>query len=264
MNAEIQVGPIHCKIRVGLDSFAAHSYVRKDIVEQVGIPVLESIPMEFNLVSNDGANSSIKVNAVVKADKICSPLPPIELGSEELACLYKYDLPSESPGTEVMVDVLLGADYCWQLIEHANHIPGTNLVVLETKFGPVLTGACKNHGEEYSFSKCMLVTTPGTRYGSMEHLNPGLDALDHMMEKFWTLESVGIVDKGLVHTEEDRLALDLFEKSLKRCDDGHYEVGLPFKKDRVRLENKYINGCWSPQKNVSISAWSLKFNTAKP
>ncbi|XP_059096805.1 uncharacterized protein LOC131891295 [Tigriopus californicus] len=230
MNAEIQVGPIRCKIRVGLDSFAAHSYVRKNIVEQVGIPVLESIPMEvhglggtvskgkadvvqFDLVSNDGANSSIKVNAVVKADKICSPLPPIDLGSEELACLYKYDLPSESPGSEVIADVLLGADYCWRVQK-----PRGGIFVLEV------------HAGHY----------PGAEIWFNGTLNPGLDALDHMMEKFWTLESVGIMDKGLVHTEEDQLALDLFEKSLKRCDDGHYEVGLPFKKDRVRLENNYI------------------------
>ncbi|TRY73608.1 hypothetical protein TCAL_13554 [Tigriopus californicus] len=60
------------------------------------------------------------------------------------------------------------------------------------------------------------------------------------MEKFWTLESVGIVDKGLVHTEDDQLALDLFGKSLKRCDDRHYEVGLPFRKDRVCLENNFM------------------------
>lgn len=170
VGAIIRAGLKTCKIWVGLDSFATHSYVRKDIVKRVDIPVLETIHMEvhgfggkvskgdaevmkFDLVSSDEV-MAIMMNAIVKTRKICSPLPPIALGQTELSCLTGLNVADGMPEGEVEVDVLLGADQCWQIIKQTKPVPGTNLVVLDTVFGPVLTGTHDINYEEQRPSNC--------------------------------------------------------------------------------------------------------------
>lgn len=85
-----------------------------------------------------------------------------------------------------------------------------------------------------------IVTVPREGHESVRSGTTGLGALGDIMVCFGNLESVGIEDCKVVHTRQDQQALELFDKSLKRCEYGHYEVGLPFKKDRAHLSNNFV------------------------
>ena len=58
--------------------------------------------------------------------------------------------------------------------------------------------------------------------------------LDVQLEKFWKIESVGAEDKAM--SREDLQAMQQWEATITRKD-GHYEMGIPFKKEQPHLPN---------------------------
>ena len=60
--------------------------------------------------------------------------------------------------------------------------------------------------------------------------------LEYQLERFWKLDSVpqNVQDEMSVN---DRKALSLWEKSITRGDDGHYEVSIPFKQHPPPLDD---------------------------
>lgn len=138
------------------------------------------------------------------------------------------------------------------MIESATPVPNTDLVLLNTTFGKVLTGTCLGTQNNVP-SKCMLITRPSPQ-DRLVLENVSESKLEKILEKYWTLESIGITDKRVVKTKEDQEALDLFEESTTRCKDGHYEVGLPFRNKRRQLKNNCIIACRqleATEKNLS-------------
>ena len=65
-----------------------------------------------------------------------------------------------------------------------------------------------------------------------EIINPS-----HIMQMFQTefAENKGLAHQGL--SKEDRKFLDIAEKGIHRCDDGHYELPLPIKENFKGLHN---------------------------
>ncbi len=65
------------------------------------------------------------------------------------------------------------------------------------------------------------------------------DHLDCTLRRFWELDSIGLVPtKEESSTPDDLEAEEKVKHSLCYVD-GHYEVGIPWKKDEPQLENNY-------------------------
>ena len=60
--------------------------------------------------------------------------------------------------------------------------------------------------------------------------------LNSLLKCFWDLESIGIISTALQLTQEDKLAWDKVNKSLK-FNGQHYEVAVPWRDERPQLLN---------------------------
>ncbi|TRY81081.1 hypothetical protein TCAL_14472 [Tigriopus californicus] len=133
LRAQICVDTHTKEIWVGLDSFAAHSYIRREVVDQLTIPVIDNVSMEvhgfggkvskgvaevveFTLASVDSIKTQLVVEAVVKSDQICSPLQtvPVNIKQTQRPYFENFSRMTDVPKRPIEVDILLGADYCWK------------------------------------------------------------------------------------------------------------------------------------------------------
>ena len=97
----------------------------------------------------------------------------------------------------------------------------------ETIFGYALMGPLGGHSEPSAESSCLLSITANQD----AEISPDL-------ERFWTLDTLGIIDvEQKMSPEEDR-ALKIFKETT--CYDGErYTVSLPFKENAPILCNNY-------------------------
>jgi len=100
---------------------------------------------------------------------------------------------------------------------------------METVFGFILLGpSTVNNVSGKKSPKCMFVDT--------KVRDP--DSLESLVERFWSLESIGIIESKSVWTHAEKETFENFEKSI--CfENGRYTVKLPFKGDAPPLENNY-------------------------
>lgn len=65
--------------------------------------------------------------------------------------------------------------------------------------------------------------------------------LSSQLERFWTIEECGTILPGQkAYSVEDSQAAMVFTNTIKKHEDGHYEVGLPWKEDPVFPDNRVL------------------------
>ena len=121
----------------------------------------------------------------------------------------------------VEVDILIGADYYWELATGRVNRGEDGPIAVETKLGLVLSGPVPT-----AESSCSLLTTHTLRVGSKED-----KSLDDTLQAFWKLELLVITSPGQSVQQE-------FEENIS-FKSGRYEVSLPWKKPRPILPDNY-------------------------
>ena len=120
------------------------------------------------------------------------------------------------PSDEIIngnIDILIGADYYWSLITEDVIRLQDNLVLISSKFGYMLSGPMLTSNESESVEatspniNCcvhvMKVSSSVEDEFSVEGLNP----LDDKIERFWNLDSVGILseEKSVFDNNMDKI-----------------------------------------------------------
>ena len=174
----------------------------------------------------DGSDKEFKLFAV---PLICQPVAaqPIKLCMERFHHLSQLDLADFSDGTTPMnVDMLIGADYYWELTTGATSRGDAGPIAIHTRLGWVLSGpAPAAESDQQSFS---LVTTHTLHVGNVPC---DTTSLNDTPQSFWDLESLGI-------KEPDRSVFTEFEESIQ-FRDGRYQVSLPWKDPHPVLPDNY-------------------------
>jgi len=134
--------------------------------------------------------------------------------SEKLA-----DSVPENGGSST-VDVLIGSDYFWEILEGERVILPSGLLLLSSKFGYILTG--KYHdpdaGTGGMVSSCLVATQ------------------DPCLSDLWSLDCIGIRDPPNV--KEDDKALEEFNRTV--CYEGQrYYVTWPWKSPGIELPDNF-------------------------
>ena len=123
------------------------------------------------------------------------------------------------------MDILIGSDHYWDFVTGKLRRPANGPVAIETKLGWVLSGPVGTTGQSDESHSLVVhtlhISTPSTE----------AQALDHVMNSFWELESFGIP------TTEHSLYEQLQDSIKFR--DGRYEVRLPWKSPRREPPNNY-------------------------
>ena len=154
---------------------------------------------------------------------ICEPLTdqPLSLCLDAYEHLTNLQLADNSgDGSPIEVDLLLGANYYWQLTTGEVRRGDDGPVAVGTKLGWVLSGPAPMADHS------LLTTTHTLRVASHEE-----ESLNDTLRSFWELESLGISEScPSVHQE--------FEENIS-FKDGRYEVCLQWKGEHPLLPDNY-------------------------
>ena len=163
------------------------------------------------------------------------------MNPKQASRFHGLELADPVPRESGTVDVLLGGRYYFSLMQGSvvqPDVPETGPFAIETMFGWVLAGPCpKNELSRSNLltSNCLLVSiTDNTMKSDLDHWQ----LLDRKLERFWTQESVGLIDKEQVYTSDDIDALRQYNSSVE-FDGVKYCVSLPFKPGFVNLQHNY-------------------------
>ena len=129
------------------------------------------------------------------------------------------------------IDLLVGADVFFQLLSRGQVKLDESLPTLhKTCFGWIVSGKyspLRNPNSKLNYY-CNLVE---------QNLNVDMEALDKIVEKFWTIEEV--VNEKPHYTDEQKACENHFIKNVQILPNNRIEVALPFKKDGSLLGLSY-------------------------
>ena len=174
----------------------------------------------------NGLNQELKLFVV---PQICEPLTaqPINICAEKFDHLCQLDMADSSDGkTAVDIELLIGADYYWDLATGHTRRGESGPVAICTKLGWVLSGPAPTVVKDRCSTNLMTVHNSDVTTQSSSTGN-----LDNILQSFWELESLGIADL-------DHNVLTEFDKSIE-FKDGRYEVSLPWKENHPLLPTNY-------------------------
>ena len=123
-------------------------------------------------------------------------------------------------GSASTMDVLVGSDYFWDILERERVILPSGLLLLSLKFGYILTG--KYHDSKASaedaISSCLITT------------------LDPCLSSLWNSDCIGISDSP--NAKEDDEALKEFKRTVCYKEHRNY-VTLPWKSSGIDSSDKF-------------------------
>lgn len=124
------------------------------------------------------------------------------------------------------IDVLIGADYYWEIVSGEVRKLHGSLVAVKTDFGWTLQGPIPQPSSVVTSSAVAVLRTVVTQQ------NPNLST---ELRAFWELESLGITETNCGRGGENEKVREDFISSLAFID-GRYEAGLPWKPLNRQLE----------------------------
>ena len=160
---------------------------------------------------------------------ICSPLSGqrIDVVRKQFPILKGLDLADKgSEGSEI--DMLIGADFYWHVLEGEMIRCGSGgLIALKSKLGWLLSGPF----DSSKINDCSVNLAVTHVLKISTEVNENVDLLNRNVEKFWDLDTLGIVDKEP----------SVYEKFVDDISfrDNRYEVHLPFKENHPLIEDHY-------------------------
>ena len=228
-------------IRLVFDFCSQRSYITENLKTELGLPVIgrDSLliktfgPCEARLRACEIVQVGIKTvcEAPVYIQGYVVPVlsgplaqQPIELAQCSYEHLRGLPLAHKAGARDLAVNILIGADCCWSLVE-GTVIRGApwEPVALATKLGYVLSGPTMVMVDDENGNSVNLTATHVLKLEStvIQH-----DSLTFELRRFWDYESLGIQDQSLS-------LYDNFVGEGKR--EKRYQVRLPFKEDHELL-----------------------------
>ena len=144
--------------------------------------------------------------------------------------MLKLDLADPPSGSPEGIDVLIGSDYYWNLVEEEVFQTDNGPTVVKSKLlsGPLATsnppGTTVTH-----LSLCRLPDT----------VAPEVDGLTDILKSFWETESLGIKEEPV----DSETSTESFLTNVRFVNE-RYEVGLPWLRERSEVPAHY-NLCFN-------------------
>ena len=227
-----------------LDDGSTESYINGDVTAQLGAPVgevrrinvnvlnghvetFETVPTSVTLESLDG---KIKIPfTATTTDKVTGSLKAIEWNKHKERWKHLKDLMFPTPAKKNFVDVLIGLDY------------GNLHSSLEEKIGKIGEPVARLTPLGWTCIGCPMesLTCKELRTFFTRTNETTFDDVNRALRKFWEIENSGVSETATQMSLEEKSALHLVKESLTWVD-GKYEVGIPWKDEKVpELNNNY-------------------------
>ena len=242
----LQSGNKSIEICVLFDTGSQRSYIRQNIVDSLQLDG----PLEKLSVSTLGGDVSTKTMKnlslslyprngnkqpiILKAlsiDKICDALPPLNFDPTEFDHLKNLEFADVYPRGRETVDLLVGLDYYFDIVHGGKCRRGGHgaPLAIDSKLGWILCGYSANHDPTITSLNAPIINT--------ESCND--ENLNDQLEKFWSLDTVGVVDsRATLVNEEDDYAMKYFEETLS-FNGSRYVVKIPWKPNAISPPDNY-------------------------
>ena len=248
-------GSIVSKVRILLDSASQRTFMTGRLARELR---LASESKELLSVSTFGATKATEIDTYVVHFKLklkdgshmvmyANVLKQIT-GSIQRSPLHEKDLeflqliPNEKiadiiPHTQetTNIDLLIGSDYFWDIVEGGKIILPSGMFMLPSKLGYIVTGRCPKSSQFTGLDPCALFVA-AQPVGQLQCCVSTSTTKSLDLESFWSLESIGIRDS--VSGDDDEKALEQFCETVK-FENNRYQVTWPWKPDSFSLSNNY-------------------------
>ena len=241
------------RVNVLLDSGSQRSFMTLNLAEKLGLTPQNEEAIDLSTMASTCPKTyqtkAIMLDLELK-DKLTMPiavntLPTITNGitrqavpSRDLEFFSNFSaaaLADTIPTTteKVHIDLLIGADYFWDIVSNDRLTLPSGLHLVASKLGFLLTGRPSPSAEPIQDTQAMSVVEEPAK-AATTNSETTLDQLSN----FWKLENIGIKDSP--YLDDDETALTQFRKTTVR-DQGRYAIKWPWKDDlsRDKLPNNY-------------------------
>ena len=203
---------------------------------------MDTYVVQFQVKLKDGSYMKMYANVL---KQITGGIRRGRLDQKDLEFLQM--LPEEKladfvPNTDEItnVDLLVGADYFWDIVGGEKVVLPSGMFMLPSRFGYIVTGRCPEGSHVQSSNPCALLVAVQLNQDTCDHIlqcsvNVSLSDCPSL-ETLWSLENIGITD--LLETNDDENALIRFNNTVKFVD-GRYQVTWPWKAGNVLLPDNY-------------------------
>ncbi|XP_055936622.1 uncharacterized protein LOC129966232 [Argiope bruennichi] len=221
-------------IRGLFDTGAQRSFIKKDIVDKLGLEPVDQEMLSHGLLGGSETKqkshnvynitlqslcSNFRHNiSVLDEKKICGAIPRVS-NPNIFPILKRKNIELSDTGEATPeIDLLIGADYLGVLLTGSIEHIDKNLVAIKTKLGWTLQG--KQTKQSKSLENIIYVAN-----------------LD--LTELWSLDAIGIRDPVEIKSRQvaDEETVEFFRKTIKRNEDKRYEVCLPWKSGCPELES---------------------------
>ncbi|MEM7375621.1 MAG: DUF1759 domain-containing protein [Bacteroidota bacterium] len=249
------------RLRIVLDTLSNRTYITEqaaswlglsaDMKEKLYVSVFGSkkdieIPsslVSFGLERKDGGVLRITANTTrLISNSVILPEAWPE-NAADLLNSHLSDLADNPFDADKTVDILLGADYAWDVIAGPKvPLVGENIFLVPSIFGYMIGGQLyyEPRGRKSEFTMFCLTETVAQFPDELTHAAFESKNSQHLppdIDEFWKLESIGISDNPVENDDEN--ALESFRQSV-RFQDGRYHVSWPWiEENRKRLPTNY-------------------------
>lgn len=219
--------------RALLDSGSQHSIITERLCNRLNITRIQStirVCGVGQMISH--SNDSCKINIRSKTcsfnthlqclvlPTITSSLPSIKFNCNYLQIPNDIKLADPTFNIPADIDILLGADMFWELLND-NKIKLKNGPILQdTKVGWIISGPIYNMRYTNSQVQCNTVSI-----------------IDSQLKKFWELEE--ITNRSNVISSEDEICEKIFTDTTVRDEHGRFHVRMPLRKPANVLGDSY-------------------------
>ncbi|CAG9126253.1 unnamed protein product [Plutella xylostella] len=225
----------YVQARALLDSGSQRCFITKALCDQLNASIIQST----HTIKGVG-------NAVTQSTQTCD-ITIRSLSSSytaDIKCLVLQTISSDLPSTSISIqehnfkipdniqladpkyfmsqpiDMLIGADYFWDLLEEGKIRLANGPFLQNTKLGWIISGPIYN----------------STHHDSQVHCN-FTEAIDTQLRKFWEIEDLpGFID---ARSDDEKACEEHFIKTTTRDEQGRFCVQIPFKESPDKLGDTF-------------------------
>ena len=231
------------------DNGSQRSYITEKLKVKLSLTPIRQETLHLNVFGSESCNRRkcdvVTLNLQGRDDiievmalsfpRICAPLPRhVEL--HQCSNLHELDLADRPPldeaseSSDCTVDVLIGSDYYWDIVEGEIVRGAEGIVAVRSKFGWLLSGPVKSKDYEYVTHSKVVIHRP---FDTQQETD-GEGEIVNELRRFWDVESVGITEVNNKEIREES-----FPASIKyNFINGRYEVNLPWTSNRPDSMNQ--------------------------
>ena len=140
------------------------------------------------------------------------------------------------------IDILVGSDYFWSIVEVGRIVLPSGLLLLSSKLGYLLTGKFMDPKREIKpndqLSTCFVMTQMNQSVHELNLFSTADTAVNKnpSLKDLWSLDAIGICDPAYLNDNDE--ALEQFNYTI--CYDGEqYQIAWPWKSCEPDLPENY-------------------------